>query len=261
MSLRLRRWLARALVFGLAVALFVIVANLVALSVRPFLVVLWLLTLGAFVVASIVDTRLAQRAATRLGAALIAGGAVECRLRYRDLADALGRRWTESVGGRIALSAVLLREDDYATARDVLANVPIESVTAENRPGILSNLALATLEMGDPVQACLLAKQALESAPATDPQRDIILTQLASGYVRSGRYSEAVPLLEDALTREGSAANQARAALLLGQALVALGRTDEARASYERACELAPRGRSAATARERMARLNPYRGD
>ena len=61
--------------------------------------------------------------------------------------------------------------------------------------------------------------------------------------MRSGKAGEAVADLEEALGLLRDDASRARAHLALGRALEALGRSDDARASFEAAVEIDPPAR------------------
>jgi tetratricopeptide (TPR) repeat protein len=143
----------------------------------------------------------------------------------------------------------------------VLLSLRLDRMQAGDRTQLLNNLAVAEMEAGDPSEAIAIAKRSLDCAPAGTPSDELAINAatLGEALVRAGRHAEALPVLEDALSRVRRKSDRARAALYLGDALAGLGRKAEAAEAYRRACSEYPAGRSAMHAGKRLADLDPYR--
>ena len=265
MSLRFWRWTTRSLVVLTWLGTMLLLGKGLGMCLAATFFGLWM--------AVVVNQLILVRALKRLDRALRAQGAdavAEARRRYDDVAAAMGRQWTERLESRITLGNLLGRERNYAAQLEVMRSVPMDRVMPSFRAQLLNNLAVAAVEVGDPVQAAAFAEQSLEGAPPSTPVEDLALPTMVLGqaYLAMGRPEDALPLLETALatiggspqlTPEMVAANRARASVLMGDALIALGRTTAGIEAYERVLSVAPAGRSATTARARLDQLAPYR--
>lgn len=84
------------------------------------------------------------------------------------------------------------------------------------------------------------AVRAYRRAIALDPLRAEAWSGLGAALVASGRYADALPALAEAGRLEGAPGGTVATQTARAEALLALGREDEARAAYERVMRLAP---------------------
>jgi DNA-binding CsgD family transcriptional regulator len=80
---------------------------------------------------------------------------------------------------------------------------------------------------GDPAAAADLLARAVQLLPATDPDRDRLLAELAGALTVAGRAAEAASVAQRVLAREHDPAAEALTRLALGQALWSQGRLHE----------------------------------
>jgi tetratricopeptide (TPR) repeat protein len=249
--LRYQRWIARGIVVT-ATAVFAVAAFFVAGPLALVAVsVIGLIAIPAL------EYHLLTAAIRRLDCAIEARLPQDARRRYEDCAKELGPHWKALVSTRVAESSILLLEKSHPGALAVLRSLPIDGLGASLRYKLLNNLAVAAAAGGDMDAARAAAAEAVACAPPGS--RSIVLTTLASVYVHLGLPAEALPMLEEALEEDVDPADRARTLFYLGETHWSLGHRDDARGFYMRASEIAPTGRSAACARERIEQLAPNR--
>jgi tetratricopeptide (TPR) repeat protein len=263
LGLRARRWRARCLVALPLAASGGAILWWSGLRGCPPEAVPWVFfgLIATIVAVRAADKIVMTKARGALDHATVARPAPEARRHYDEYARAAGPRWAQSIEARWTLSTLLLCERRWAAAREVLLTIPCDQLLkADYRSALRSNLAKATLECGAPDAALPIALDAVSSAPTGLPAHELAIakTVLGSCYLAAGKYDEAIVALEFGLAH-GRPHNRAACAFHLGEVFAALGRTDEARAMFSRACETAPNGRSAQRASERLADLRAYR--
>ncbi len=84
------------------------------------------------------------------------------------------------------------------------------------------------------------ALAAYRRAIALEPLRGEAWSGLGAALVASGEYADAIPVLAEASRLEETSAGMVATQTALAEALLALGRQDEARAAYERVMRLTP---------------------
>jgi tetratricopeptide (TPR) repeat protein len=159
---------------------------------------------------------------------------------------------------------LLVEEERYADARKLLEIMNPDVLDAARLAFYEAELALCMAHTGQPEPAAEIAHVAAWRAEANNPKlRAHCLGVAGVAYLRAGKLSEAAATLQGAL-REGGAHpyGQAMRAFHLGEALLALGRTDEAQQAYDRSRLAAPGSRWSLRAEERLQSLaaqSPYR--
>jgi len=165
----------------------------------------------------------------------------------------------------MAIAGQLSREEeDHARAAKVLEAIDPQTLPPDMVPLLINNLAWCRALLGDGDEAVALATKALEMAEqAKLPLLPYCLGTLGAAQVLSGRPGDAVSTLERALALgKGDAYAQPIRLFFLGEALDALGRTDEAKQAWQRAIQENPKSPHAGRARERLGTLEvakPYR--
>jgi tetratricopeptide (TPR) repeat protein len=207
-----------------------------------------------------IERTIVRREGRNFAQASLVGPLAGTRRLYDELA-ARSPRWTQSVQARVALSNLLLREERFAEARDLLSAIPLRSLPKRVRWLHLDNRAVATAKAGDPALAIPLAKQALACAPANVDPEEVAVTKATLGfaYFLAGRCAEAVLVLEEALSDGTSGDHRASCAFYLGEALMTLGRVEDGVNAYRIACDEAPDSSAAQRARAKLGQVVPYR--
>ena len=140
---------------------------------------------------------------------------------------------------------MLLEEEHYAEARKVLEAMDPRALDGERLAFYQAELAFCFAHTGDPDRALAFANAAIACAELIHPKL-LAHCRAVLGVVllRSGQPREAVEMLEQSL-RDGQADayGQAMRAFHLGEALVALGRVDQAQQAYDRARRALPHSR------------------
>jgi tetratricopeptide (TPR) repeat protein len=185
--------------------------------------------------------------ATRLRALVRAG-----------LPDSLPVRNSELVGQ----GELLLLEERWAEARDVLAKVDRSLLPEANRPGVLSNLAYATAQAGEPERGVELVGRALAEAAAqgTDyPPEKLPFLRGTHGVALSlaGRHDDAIAHLEPLAPITKPKRARSTRLYFLAQSYRALGRFDDTVRTLSLSAD--GEGRFAQRAREALAKLHPHR--
>jgi tetratricopeptide (TPR) repeat protein len=191
-------------------------------------------------------------------------GDIEEALRLRaivraGLADSPVTRESEKVG----LGEMCLLQERWAEGRDFLAKVDRSIIPAKSRPGVLSNLAYATAQAGEPERAIVLVRKALAEAEeqgASYPEEKLPYLRSTHGVALglAGHHEEAVSWLEPLVAIEHPRRSRTTRAYYLGQSQRALGRFAEAAAAY--AIAAGGDGPFADRARAALRSLNPHRG-
>lgn len=160
---------------------------------------------------------------------------------------------------RLYEANILSLERRYSDARALLDSVDRSLLSSAMRPWLLNNLAWSLVQLGEGQRAVEAARQSMSSSddagdrPASvEDVRAYQLGTLGAALVVDDKPDEGVALLEQALTRGGRPRAQAARAFYLGEGLAALGRVDEARASWQRAVDLAADEEYAERARSRL---------
>jgi tetratricopeptide (TPR) repeat protein len=191
------------------------------------------------------------------------GDTAEC-LRLRDLVrvglpDTDLTRESEKVGK----GEMFLLEERWAEGRDVLATIDRSVLPLKSRPGVLSNLAYATAQAGEPERALTLVRQALAEALAQGesyPAEKLPYLRGTHGVALglAGHHEDAVTWLEPLIAVEYPPRARTVRAYYLAQSHRALGRFAEAASMYRIASE--GDGPFADRARAALRSLNPHRG-
>jgi tetratricopeptide (TPR) repeat protein len=136
-------------------------------------------------------------------------------------------------------SWILCEEERWQEAYDLLASVDRRRIPKVMLAPLLNNMSWALAHLGRHDEAIEVGEAALAVADATS--RPYCLGTLGTAKQMAGKPGEAVPLLQEALaTRGARPAAQVVRGFYLGEALMALGRTDEARVAYLGAVQAAP---------------------
>lgn len=180
------------------------------------------------------------------------------RLLRAGLPDTPLVRVSELVGD----GEMLILQERWAEARDVLARIDRAQLPEASRPGVLNNLAYATALAGEPARAAELARRALEEAKAQGDaypreKHPFLRGTLGIAWALAGQHDEAIALLEPLLA-DGPPRAIATRAFHLGQSLRALGRFDEAERALSRGA--AQDGPFADRCRDALAGMTPHRG-
>lgn len=267
MRLRRRSTILRLLLVFAAFALALVSAE--KLSISPLLFVP-AVTVVAWLAQTRVPTMIARRAFTRLAHQVNAEdvkGARETLLSLRELY--LGSRaGMEQL--RLYEAQLLSLEKKHAQAAKLLASVDMKVLGEPWAPVLWNNLAWYRVMAGDAQNALSAARASLESAEKTTRPlfsagtdlRALQLGTLGAALAISGapeHAEEAVEKLEQALARGGTKKHQSAREFFLGEALVTLGREDDAHAAYARCVEEAPGSELALRAEERLKSRKTYR--
>lgn len=167
---------------------------------------------------------------------------------------------------RMNESTVYSTAGQHAQAIAILESIDPARLAAPWRPWYLNNLAWSLAHAGQAARAVGLARESIAASEAAGDRavlahdlRAFQLGTLGACLVLAGEPEPAVAPLEQALARGGKPRHQAARAFYLGEALRALGRTDEAAAAYERAATEAPDSEHGERAKAARARLGIYR--
>lgn len=164
---------------------------------------------------------------------------------------------------KVGLGEMCLLNEKWAEARDFLLKVDRSLLPRKTRPGVLSNLAWATAQAGEPARAVELVRQALAEAEeqgAAYPAEKWPYLRGTHGVALglAGHHEEAVSWLEPLIAIEHPPRARATRAFYLGQSQRALGRFAEAASAYELATKGS--GPYADRARAALRNLSPHRG-
>lgn len=181
------------------------------------------------------------------------------RLVRTGLPDTDLTRESEKVGQ----GELCLLQERWAEGRDFLAKVDRSLIPLKSRPGVLSNLAYATAQAGEPERGIALVRQALEEAEkqgASYPHEKWPYLRGTHGVALglAGHHEEAASWLEPLIVIEHPRRARTIRAYYLGQSYRALGRFLEAAKMYELAAE--GDGPFADRARAALRTLHPHRG-
>ena len=157
--------------------------------------------------------------------------------------------------------AILLVDTErFQDAEPILAAIPRDILPVSFHWNLLFRLAWCKANLGDPDEAMLLAREALD-LPAKQPFQEA-LTQclLGAALFHAGRFEKALAPLSTGLAAELVPYNRACAEHYLGLSLERLSRWEEARAAFERSidaleCKWARRSREHLSEHERDGRL------
>lgn len=174
------------------------------------------------------------------------------------LPDTPSTRNSEKVGD----GETHLLHERWAQARDVLATVDFAILPKTSRPGVLSNLAYATAQAGEPERGIELVRDALAQAEALGgeyPQEKLPYLRGTHGVALhlAGRHEEAIDELEPLMAVETPKRARTTRAYYLAQSYRALGRFGEAAATFTVAAGGV--GPFAQRARDALANLHPHR--
>jgi tetratricopeptide (TPR) repeat protein len=159
---------------------------------------------------------------------------------------------------------LLVEEERYADARKVLGAMDAFVLDPGRLAFYEAELAICMAHTGEAEQAVDIAYVAAWRAEEANPKLHAYCVGVAGvTLLRAGRFSEAAAELQNAL-REGDAHpyGQGMRAFHLGEALLALGRIEEAQQAYDRARLAVPGSRWSIHAEQRMQSLlapSPYR--
>jgi tetratricopeptide (TPR) repeat protein len=169
---------------------------------------------------------------------------------------------------RLHESTVLIIEDRADEAVSLVESIGRKRLGRRWLPWLMNNLAWALLEKGEGARAVAVARESIDLADGAGPGeiarvmddlRARQLGTLGASLVVARQWDEALEPLRQALARGGKPATQAARRLYLGDALQALGRTDEALPEWRRAADAKPASRFSRRAAERMSTDGPYR--
>jgi tetratricopeptide (TPR) repeat protein len=143
---------------------------------------------------------------------------------------------------RMRLGEEMIVRKRWLEAHQALAGVNLGIFPRSSRAVILNNLAYVTARMGDPNAALEIVQKAhAEADKAPKEKMAPVMPSLRGTHgialTLAGRHDEALPLLESA-ANAGSTRSRNERTYWLGCVYRALGRIDEARASFARAIEM-----------------------
>jgi tetratricopeptide (TPR) repeat protein len=149
-----------------------------------------------------------------------------------------------------------MMEERFDEAEAALREVDPARLSPRSRLAWMGNLAFCHARMGRAAEAVREATDSARLAEKEGPEVHAIhLGILGAAHVHAGAPDQALPLLQEALQRADSHPQlRVMRELYLGDALAALGRSDEARAAWMRAQAAAPGSPFARHAGERLSR-------
>jgi hypothetical protein len=203
--------------------------------------------------------RMVRRAFDELRAAMIAEDAAAARSTFEQLAHL--RRWA---GWRSVLdlheASVLMAEQRWTAARTRLEAMDPARLPWWAPAHYDAMLGMAMAKSGDTAAAVSVAQRALtHPVRMRRAERGKLLLALGMVNVLAARPTEALATL-DRYDPPGDARLRAIRAFYRGEALRALGRTDDAARAYEAAVQGSPNTRHGRLAREQLEMLGvPYR--
>ncbi len=213
--------------------------------------------------------RLIARAFTRFRGAVGREDLDAARRAFSDLAylrtSGAVTLFYEQGGGWEALvdlheAALFTLAGNYAEGRAHLEARDPRRLPAGLVPHYYAALAMCMARCGDPTNAVRVALRTLDS-PALQPAgRTVVLEALGVAHLLADQPREAAEALAPTLAVPSIPASRASRAYHLGEALKALGRSDEAARAYETSCSAAPASRYGVLASARLKELGPYRG-
>jgi tetratricopeptide (TPR) repeat protein len=164
---------------------------------------------------------------------------------------------------KVGRGEMCLLNEKWAEARDFLAQVDRSLIPRKAQPGVLSNLAYATAQAGEPERAIALVRQALAEAEAQGAEYPAEKWPYLRGthgvaLGLAGHHDDAVAWLEPLIAIERPPRARSTRAYYLGQSYRALGRFAEAAKAYAVAAKAD--GPFADRARAALRSLHPHRG-
>ena len=218
--------------------------------------------LGVGTAVVVARVRLIKRSWRRLQVAVETGDAANAK-RHLARLKRLHARHDQTLNLLHLTHAWLLTDEErYLDARFLLEHTDPNALPAERLPFYEGQLALCFAHTDEQDRAVELAHIAVwRAGNVNQPLLPYCKRIVGVALLRSGRSNEAIEALQDAaeaLHPEGDAMR----AFHLGEALRAVGRTDEAQQAYDRARRAAPGSRWSGRAEERLVALaerSPYR--
>ena len=228
-----------------------------------FVVASWTAAVGLAVIATRVTVRLlVRRAMTRFGGAIAQGDPIAARVAAAGVASFLPPARQDEL--RLVDGAVLELEESWAEclavteAIDASKLVPAAQLVVDDRRA----RALVRLSRGE--EALPIARRIVDDARrSAHPSLARFVETLGVAQLSTGDAAAALASFDETRDRSTNARATAHAAFHRAEALRALGRTDEARAEYDRAIAAHPEGTWGRRARERSSDLagQAYRRD
>ncbi len=211
-----------------------------------------LVTVGFFIIAAVplvllkfaLQQKAINRALRQYSESLNGDNQMQVERKHRALLSLLRlRRGHYSKDFALIQEAVFRHmKGQFEESLQILELIQREGLARNLLPTYLFNLAWTKVQTGKIDEGVELVHQAmdLEAVKTSTEQQSLHYGILGAALVLTNRPDEALPMISPILENNPQAVNRSCAAHYMGLAFKALGRSDEARASFERSVNEAP---------------------